>query len=301
MSHLNESKVLITSYWFRSVGATLADMRRAPWHERLPLGDWKGGKPVPVGNEENLMPIRYSRSKSQTEKYVKRLHVLILSRLLKVVESPVEWESCRNAIEGMDIEHLRCLVAEELDKEREPTLAYGHKDLPAGLKGVRKIKLLSRRRKATQELVDKISSGSNAGGVAVVVCGDGIPLMDAPEAKTLKRDNQEALSEAEPVADEEIVRQYGWAAGNRANSVLHFIRNDSDGNMPICAQKKKGGQPFNLDATLSSGRDLGGVAGVDKELCTACLACVPQGVLDFLSLVCNTKQCDKLDKRIRCV
>jgi len=298
MSHLNESKVLITSYWFRSVGATLADMRRAPWHERLPLGDWKGGKPVAVGNEEHLMPIRYSRSKSQTEKYVKRLHVLMLSRLLKVVKSPVEWESCRNAIEGTDIGHLRSLVAEELDREHEPTLAYGHKDLPAGLKGVRKIRLLSRRRNATQELVDRISSGSNAGDVAVCVSGDRLPLMDTPEAKTPDEGNKEALSEAEPVADEEIVRQYGWAAGNRANSVLHFTRNDSDGNMPICAQRKKGGQPFSLDA---SGRDLGGVAGVDKELCTACLACVPQGVLDFLSLVCNTKQCDKLDKRIRCV
>ena len=94
------------------------------------------------------------------------------------------------------------------------------------------------------------------------------------------------------------MRQFGWATGNKANSVLHFIRNDSEIFMPLCCQKKKGGQPLNSEANLSTGRDLGGVGGVDKEFCTACLACAPQDIVDYLSLICNTKQSEKVEKRI---
>jgi len=96
-----------------------------------------------------------------------------------------------------------------------------------------------RRRKATQELVVRLSSGSHAGDVAVGVGGSGLPLMDTPEAKTPEESNEEARPEAEPIANEEIVRQYGGAAGNRANSVLHFMRNDSDGGMPIEPKGRK--------------------------------------------------------------
>ena len=87
--------------------------------------------------------------------------------------------------------------------------------------------------------------------------------MNTPEAKTPEKGDEEARLEAEPGADEGSVRHYGWAAGNRVNSVLHFIRNDSDKGMPITPKEKKVAN-LSSDATLSSGRDLGGVAGVGK-------------------------------------
>ena len=119
----------------------------SPWFERLPLGDRKAGKPVSVGHAETLMPIRYSSTNSQSEKYVTLLHVKILAKPVRVLNSPVVWEDCRGVIAGTHIGHLRVLVAEGLDKEHATGMVYRNIGLPASLHGVGKVKVLLRRRK----------------------------------------------------------------------------------------------------------------------------------------------------------
>ncbi len=104
-------EVRITSYWFRGVGATLADQRRAPWHERLPLGDWACKNRQSHAQGENLMPLRYSRSKVNSEKYVKLLHVRIMAHLMRVVQVPVTWDKTRESVEEMDIQKIRNEIA----------------------------------------------------------------------------------------------------------------------------------------------------------------------------------------------
>jgi len=119
----------VTSYWFGAVGATLADLRRAPWHERAPLGNWlcKGNTDQ---SAENLMPLRYARTKGSTEQYVKLMQVEVMSEVVRHVLPPVVWDKIRNAIESLNWPDLRCGIADSLDNESKHELAFRGYELP---------------------------------------------------------------------------------------------------------------------------------------------------------------------------
>ena len=108
---LHQPQVKISSYWFRSVHATLADMRRAPWHERLPLGNWSGKHKVVEGETVNMIPLRYARTRAGTEQFAKILQMDIMTNFLHNVKSPVTWESARSHLETLDMGKMQQRVA----------------------------------------------------------------------------------------------------------------------------------------------------------------------------------------------
>ena len=280
-----DARVSITSYWFRSVGATLADMRRAPWHERLRLGDWKGGLSQPMGGEENLMPIRYSRCKDSSEKYVKLLHMKIMSKLICSVKSPVTWDKCRQCVEGMDLTNLRIDVAKILDADGEPQLAFGHKTLTHTLKGVKRVKLVSQRCSEVQSLVSQLSQKKE-----VLVGTEHEAVFNSV---ALKEESPQAASSSntvEPcrVSHEDIVKSVGWAVGSRVNAVIHLTK--GEGNLSLCLQRKKGGQPLN---SVMEGVSLETLP-CTNPFCTACLSVAPKDVLEYLAQVGREEQCEKI-------
>ena len=107
-----EKQLGVTSYWFRGVGATLADLRVAPWAERLTLGDWAGktSHMGAEGGQASMMPLRYARTRFGTEQFAKLLHMQIMSAAMAFGNPPVTWAKMRTLMEQINLTRLREVV-----------------------------------------------------------------------------------------------------------------------------------------------------------------------------------------------
>ena len=113
----------VTSYSFRRVLPTLADIRQMPWEKRMPLGGWRarGEK----GMEHSTMPIRYADRKDVTEQSVKVTAVRVLAAAVKGAEHPVTWEAVRAALPNVDTVAIETQVEKDIAKTCESILARG--------------------------------------------------------------------------------------------------------------------------------------------------------------------------------
>ena len=258
----------VTSYWFRSVGATLADQRRAPWHERLPLGDWlcKGEKGK---DTENLMPLRYSRSKVGSEKYVKLLHIEILKHLVMVVTEPITWEKTRGPIESMNVGDLRVSVAQALDEEVIVNTAYGYNELNSDAKGVPKFKFMGKRSVLASKMLKDATLTSRGKPTAP----------DNEASSSCCSFNPEPDSKKFKAGEQHREKGYSWVVGSSFSSVVHFVTQEEPG-MPICKHKKSGGKALKID---SCGQNILGALELGRNLCLPCLRSLPVAIVDELT------------------
>ena len=63
---------MLSSYSFRRCQPIIADIRNAPWEERLAVGDWKGeSNPPSNAKPANRMPIAFAGRKEESAEFVK--------------------------------------------------------------------------------------------------------------------------------------------------------------------------------------------------------------------------------------
>ena len=278
----DNAKVRVTSYWLRSVGATLADLRRAPWHERLPLGDWaqKKNSAQTIEGGENLMPLRYSRSKVASEIYVKLLHVLIMNKLLAVVKPPVVWEGVREAVETMDLALLRTEVARAMDGEVEGNLAFGHEDLPLSYKTRKTVQLVKKRPLVVTRLLSKQLAITNTITTQPPVAEDVVSTVAVGHIEPLSQSELLPIANGEPEQGVDPYSQYTWMAGGAARSVVHFGP-EGGGDIPICNYRRKRAKPSAVNV-VTRGDDVRDSFSAGKFFCTACLGVLPKEVVTSL-------------------
>ena len=99
---LDPDSPTISSYSFRRVLPTYADLRELPSEKRLPLGGWRDAARAPDGRKANPMPIRYADRKYLTEEVAKVVAVRVLAAAMREAEKPRTWESVRAVLPGID-------------------------------------------------------------------------------------------------------------------------------------------------------------------------------------------------------
>ena len=241
------AKVRISSYWLRSFPPTLADIRNAPWGERLHLGKWAVGKTGVSSMEQNLMPLRYARSKEDSEKYVKLLHMVILQHCSDRIKSPVTWDKVRTFIESSGDTAWRQQTASELEKESEYSFAFGTEELDSKARGVKRV-ITTSRHSITKKAITNSKPSKEI------------------EVKNLR---------VPPFNPEE----FGWIGGSERAKAIHFIRIEEP-ELAICKQNKAG--PKQKFPVWSSGPFTeAGAQG--KYLCATCLKRLPIGAVRHLA------------------
>jgi hypothetical protein len=119
----------VSSYSFRRILPTLADIRQLPWEKRTPLGGWKtqGGR----DKDKSAMPIRYADRKDITEQAIKVTAVRVLAAAVQIAERPATWEAVRAALPKVDTAAIEQKVEQDVAVEEEVIMASGASAGPA--------------------------------------------------------------------------------------------------------------------------------------------------------------------------
>jgi len=123
--HTEPGDIPISSYSFRRVLPTLADIRQLPFEKRLPLGGWKAPRANPENHGTNLMPVRYADRKELTEQVAKVTATRFLAAAVELSPKPCSWECVRAVLAGVDGEAIERQAERDVAAAMPTILAPG--------------------------------------------------------------------------------------------------------------------------------------------------------------------------------
>jgi hypothetical protein len=223
------------------------------------------------------MPLRYARSREDTEKFVKMFHMAIMRQMAKHVASPVTWENSRAFIEAMDMATIRVKVAERLDAESAVEVAYGAESLPQKLKGQKRVVVVARKQSKTiQDAPEKERLA--------------IKDVDVQTARTKKKAKTEASSGAKSSGGVMVKREpeayppakvdkVCWVTAAHGSARMHFsnVSNSkpvvNEQCATLCKHNKGTGGHRTVACAETGAIEVAGEQG--RWLCVACLKLLP--------------------------
>jgi len=240
--------VSISSYSFRRVLPTLADIRQLPLPKRYALGGWKGIPKAPDGTKTNLIPFRYADRKDLTEQVAKITAARVISAAYRVAARPCTWECVRAVLSQINPDSIEERVEREVAAAVPIVFAPGVKPKQLGQQA-RRLRLR---------------------GACVPMAPPRPPLGEAP-ADSRQPAQQPGTSLSSPAADLPGAART-WLIARNGAGYTHFFQYEGDSSA-LCNKWRAG--KGHVPKQAHRGIGLKAAVMKSRSICPSCASRLP--------------------------